>query len=441
MITNLFENYNNRKIYNNLNKFIKESSSDIILNEVYFEEGLEIKNMLKLIKTIREPLFDKKILNTDIYFDKISSSKDVISLNRAIENFFGFKTFALKIVKSDEWNAWTVPISGKLDIGYRDGAKYIKKTNNGFKFTGGDYNVVVNITSALLCEKKFNERDIMAILLHEIGHNFSFAIDNMGGLFGTMIKASNTCSLILDYINIWIYDEKSRNTMNDIYYNNKDNNLSKLADHLNKKDDLMINLASIFMKPAAFIFSIVLHVIVFNFSLFTLLYKLTLGRINPIDLMIELYGYNDEKVADNFAVIYGFGPESAKFEEKVYTMNMKEMSERTFYTKLLYIIIYPFYIAQLAHDPHPKYILRILDQLKILNNELEKEDIDPKMKTQIKNDIKNIQSELNKLLKSMDKYDTDISSYYDKLMMKLFGGDFREIWFSKKDYNKQYDDI
>jgi hypothetical protein len=63
------------------------------------------------------------------------------------------------------------------------------------------------------------------------------------------------------------------------------------------------------------------------------------------------------------------------------------------------------------------------------------------MKAVIKEDIKNVQKELDKTIKSMDKYDSRMSSNWDKLMLKLFGGDFREIWFKNDKTYNQYDDV
>jgi hypothetical protein len=249
---------------------------------------------------------------------------------------------------------------------------YIRKTDTGYKFMNNDYNCIMILTSGLLLDKELNERDIMGILLHEIGHNFSFAINNIGGVFGNFMKASNVVNGIKLYIDTWIISKEDAKERSKDIYNERKNDITNLADHIQKKDDAMINLASVFMKPFSFLFNIGLYV--YNIYKFiygfipSIIYNLTLRFINPIDLMIELFGYNDEKVADNFATMYGFGPEVAKFEYKIYTINAKYIHDLPFVSKLINTIFYPVILAMTVHDPHPKHLLRIQDQINLLEN-------------------------------------------------------------------------
>lgn len=420
-------------------KLLKEDTELIPLQEAYFKEGKDMKELLSLLESARNKWVGKTIDEKD----KISSSKEMKLFNRKMEKFFGFKTFAIQVVFSESVNAWTYPISSKYDINIKDGKKYISVTSNGYKYTGGDFNCLVCITSKLFTDKRCNTRDIMSIFLHEIGHNFSFGLNGGQSIFGLINRANNTFFYVNTLINTWIMDNDSAHELSSMVYNDEDNKINKLADHLRDKDDTFINISSILMKPLAVLYNIGLIVAAFSAlgSIYVLynLYTSTIGNLSPIRFMCKLYGYKDEKIGDNFATMYGFGPEVAKFEDKIYTIyNNKKPN---LFTNLCSIIFLPLISLLNLNDPHPEMTERCLDQIKLLENELLKEDMDEEMKRQIRLDIKNTQIQYTKLEKSMNTYDTTGVRVFRQVMTKLFGGDFRELFINNKKFYGKYDDI
>lgn len=430
--------------YKNLNtkyEKILESTIDTIdipLNEMYFNESREMKELVKCIGKFRADFANKKITGNTKFSDNVNLKE----FNRKIESFFGFKSFALSVSFANFINAWTFPIGNKMDVNPFEGKKNITITPTGYKFNGGDYSCLITITSKLMFSKEFTDRDIMGVILHEIGHSFSFALNGGQSIFAILNKAANINGLITLYIYTWILDKKTIDTLSIAYYNNEDNLITNLADHIKKQDNLLINLASIIMKPAAFIcilFNVYINIISVPYRiLYDLVFK-HLNAINPISFICKMYGYKDEKIGDNFATIYGFGEEVAKFESSIYTMSHKHKSG--FFKNLFSIIFIPLYLTSDLADPHPTTIRRCIDQIELLEKELEKEDLDESIKKQILLDIKATVREYKKLENDMDKYDSKGAKIYRKLMMRLFGGDFRELFINNDKFRNEYDEI
>lgn len=414
------------------------------MNEAYFKESKEMKEMIKYLDRMLTVTHTLKA-NDEKGYTKVVNMPEFDKFNRAMESFFGFKNFGLCIQLSPSINAYTIPISFKYDVATASATKYIRMTPNGYKFVGVEYNTVIFITSGLLSNKNFNARDIMSVILHEVGHNFSFALNKGAGVFGNMNKVVNYLSLVSDYIFTWIEDYDTVEFNSNYYYNNpEESKMVELANHLKNKDNVMVNLAAFIMKPLSCLY-------VFGIGFASAIYEaLTLGvigqtvlrfinrTINPIGLMYQLYGYNDEKIADNFATIYGFGTEVAKFENEIYNI---QNANNNVVTKIIGLIFAPLNFLYNAVDPHPKQTLRILDQMKILEMELGKECIDKKILGAITKDINNIQKELEKYYTSVKKHNGTFSYKFTKLMDKLFGGDVRELVMSTKKNVKQYDSI
>lgn len=77
---------------------------------------------------------------------------------------------SLVILRSDKMNALTLPVSKSIDKFKEQkmldstGMRYLKEAR---------VNITVMITDSLLFNDRFTDAEILSILLHEIGHNFS----------------------------------------------------------------------------------------------------------------------------------------------------------------------------------------------------------------------------------------------------------------------------
>lgn len=433
----------------NYNLSIKECGEIIQLEpitEAYFKESNEMKELVKTLKSILN--ITHKYTPLDSKFKKFTKLKEVTKFNRQMENMFGFHTFSLEIYESSTINAFTYPVSFKYDNVTSNGKRNVVMTKTGYKFVkGSNYNAIVFITSKFLSDNRFNERDIMGVILHEVGHNFSFAINNGATAFGVMAKIDNLLYLINNYIYVWALDYDQVYDNSKAIYNDPDESaLIKLAEHIKKKDNLFINISTSIFRPLCYIVDFFATLGIAMYYLFGGLFiDIIIGfldrNVNPIGILYQFFGYNDEKISDNFATMYGFGKEVAKFEESIYSISKEELKKQGFLMKLMNIIVLPLQLLMIAGDPHPRAITRIIDQINILEMELDKQELDPKMKEQIKSDIREIKKQLDKYYESVEKNDSKASVLYNKLMEKLFEGDWRQLVMKTKKNVYQYDAV
>lgn len=139
--------------------------------------------------------------------------------------------------------------------------------------------------------------------------------------------------------------------------------------------------------------------------------KLTLGLPNlGSNVMSKIIGnivkptaYTNERISDNFATYYGYGPEltsalgkmsttDSGLEAKDYLNNVPIISN------IINILSMPAEIAISAFDEHPEYLERLQDKIRMLKRELKKGDIDPKMKEEIEIQITQIEDSKEKFI-------------------------------------------
>ena len=100
---------------------------------------------------------------------------------------------------------------------------------------------------------------------------------------------------------------------------------------------------------------------------------------------------NNEKTADNFATIYGYGPALSSALNKLETASPSELDKAfdkiPFLSNLYSINTSLAYIIIGGIDGHPETVTRMYDQLELLKREANKEDLDPKMRKVILKDI------------------------------------------------------
>jgi hypothetical protein len=146
--------------------------------------------------------------------------------------------------------------------------------------------------------------------------------------------------------------------------------------------------------------------------------------------------YTDEKFADSFAVMYGYGEElhsgMSKFEKwfldnaniKPQSRNSAIIAFKTFInmTKDMFT-----YIKDNYEDEHPNDLTRIKVSIDYLKRELAKESLDPKVKLEIIKQIENMQKLIDDYINfPKDEDSIAIRRAYYRELYKRFGGDRRE---------------
>lgn len=409
----------------------------VVLNEVYFGKTkglLEIENLINNIKS----LYSGKT-----YFSNINASQKIEELNRKFEDYFGFKNFALYIQNSAITNAMTIPIGCRNDILSGNLISNYVVDKNGYKFKKeAGFSCIVYVYSGIFLNPEYSAAEVLAIILHEIGHNFSTIINGGIAFYQDIIT----------YINLYILIFSSFSIL--FPYISNTNAVTKwtigLNKSLNKTFPGIVKFFDSIDSAGGFLNDIGMNVL----SLFTIL---TAGVVNVYSVIfsklqkwlnLDFTGYTNEKIADNFASIYGYGPELTSALGKMESKGMgivinKTINEIPILGTIINMTQLPSYILISAFDEHPIFIERCNDQIRILKKELQKNDLDPKMKKEILNNINEIERSMNKFTDTKEGIKDPLlaKKMFWGMMLKLSDGDMRHYVYGKnnpEDFDSAY---
>jgi len=434
--------YNSNKI----REIIKENQ---VINEAYFGETPGIKEMQRLITEIRKEITILKSVQA-------SSFSNTIKFNRAVEKEFGFHTFALNIVPDQLFNAFTFPISNRLDVFNTNKKLSIKKSNVGFKFEKNIYIVKTYITSGILLDKRFTDREVLAIILHEIGHSFSTSYYN-NSLFSVTSQVLTSLMYIMYSLQKIALDLSIEELL--LSLSSMSNFVQYIIDPLDKllrKNKVVSSILGItiggfnLIRSVSFEMLNIMSTVTNLFSILSLPVSIPLAlvkafnKINIFSIFSIGASYRDEQLADNFATLYGYGAEIGSSLEKL-EHGSKGLKSSEFIRNNapgIYLLsnITNDTISLLLHpiQTHPKTIARINNQIEMLEKELDKENMDPKMRKAMKEDIDGLKKTLNKYdnFNVSKKLDPDsFNKALSLFLYKSFGGDIREAFVKEKSYD------
>ena len=378
---------------------INESQNNLqAINEVYFGKTKEILAIEKQLDLVRNKYMNRYL--TNIF---VNNDPDLLKLNRMIEDYFGFGCFSLNIINEPIVNGFTMPIDNRIGLKNQISKKYLIVDKGTFKFNkSADYTCMVYIYSGVMFNPAFTTGEVMAMILHEIGHNFYSALNNeYNGIMTNVYIYSVFILRLLISIKDPLLGIKNILYSSDLIVKTKEN----IKKYLRENDSITQKI----IDTVVWAKNIVEQVKGLKFKLLDLgslgILPMIYTAINtakcllPIELLITGFvlkrGYAFERTADNFATMYGYGPDAISFFNKASSKNINQASLiENIYMKIPIISnIYAIntnltYMIMSCVDEHPVGISRCSDQLNMLKRELEKSDIDPKMKKTIQEDIK-----------------------------------------------------
>lgn len=408
-------------------------SIDNILNEVYFGKNKDIQELQVLLTNIR-----KDVMANDTIFKKTGNTSDYIfKFNRKCEDIFGFKTFSLNIIYSPIINAMTLPVQTSFDVINTE--KNFSPTKNNMKYKKeAGYCTIVFIFSGLLKDTRFTDEEIMAILLHEIGHNFTSSLSPTSAVLTdikksilivntifTFISTMNPSILIQSIINFNSIKTIIANYNENLYKNNKQigifvDSLNSMIDRISTTASFLQLLITLIINPSKYVYALL---------------RTLISSANPIRLLSNYIGYNDEKLSDDFATIYGYGSE---LSSGLLKMNYKPRKGlESIMDSINEIIFLPFMILLAPTSTHPDTIVRCKNILAYLEDELCNTS-DNKMKKELKSQIDDINKSLDDMVLNLNNYKGDYKIFnklYSYILYTTFGGDIREILSNNNNYN------
>lgn len=372
-----------------------------VLQEVYFGRGpiIPLQNQLNLI---REKLADKPVTTTT------NIDPDILKFNRLVEKVFGFNSFALYIQPNHLPNAYAIPVDTYFtDVEKMKIRSSLTANPNGFKYNsktmGVKVSLIVAVHIGLLENKEFTNEEIMATILHEIGHGFFEAVNDPDGTYTVAKKLVGSLTYALDCAKKYV--KSGKKVTSEIV----DKELSAISGWLGNMKSNISRLVSNGKKK------------IFKESMADNMNKNRLA-------------YTNEKFADTFAAMYGYAAEAHSVDVKIFKYIYDEALGVKTYPKIVETLkMYKWYFKDLiayifnTQDEHPEELARIKTAVDYIKHELSKEGLDPKIKNQLVDQL----NRLNKLIEDYKNYPRDKDSmrilrlFHVKLYEK-FGGDRRE---------------
>lgn len=357
------------------------------LLEVYFgDSGLQ--RIERKLGQFRYKYFDNRIFNTLNY--GVNTDPDLLEINRLLEKEFGFGCCSLNILMAPVAQAFTFSLSSRFDVLSLDLKNHIKATRTGFKYDRDlDYALVVYISSYVIFNPEYTDREVLAIILHEIGHNFQCSLNGVSGIFNNIATIFRT---IFHPVSALLYSNRSLSSYSKAINEAKENKSFLIA--LDWCTNMLLAIPMTIQKTISDI-----NILTQPLKVVLSIPFMMLKRVwYIVDDVIPLpFKYRDEKIADNFATMYGYGPDLVTGLEKLErdTGPVIGTAKKIPGIGLFYSTIELFLYEMMSIvSTHPSNYTRYRDQVKLLKKEIEKDDIDPKMKARVVKDINRIESEI-----------------------------------------------
>ena len=391
------------------------------LNELYIGNS-PIVPLQAQLSIVRSKFKNKPFSNS------MNIDKDILKFNRLTEKLFGYKSFALNLSPDQTINAYAWPIYAFRDKNeIKKMTQSLKAAKTGFKHDqlNGSISAICTLNIGLINNDEFSDEEIMAVLLHEIGHTFFQAVTDKDCVYTLVDRLIETIYAINSKI--------ARRISNANIITNKD--IEKdVMDAASYTGSLGYDLFNAFSNIKNQIFSVP-HSIKSTFkNIFSTIGSKFFKESMEDNMRKTRYAYTNEKFADSFAVMYGYGSQLHSFLMKIDKYYVKELNiHQSRNTVVIAYKVFKYMLFDLLAytlnmmDEHPKDLARIKVSVEYLKRELAKESLDPEVKLKLMRQIE----DLNKLIDDYVNFPKDEDNiairraYYKKLYEK-FGGDRRE---------------
>lgn len=304
-----------------------------VVQEAYMGKQKFIEQMVPLVQEIVDQIHETGMMGLPGL--KLTSSPTNAKLEELICKQFGFKTTNLIWDTSDVPNAYTWGSSAILNPAPNLTPDNIRQvTNEGYYDKGHSFTATIVVMCGIVTRANLNAREVVAIILHEIGHCF----DNT--FMCAVVKTSQilyTYGLSDIYLFIRTMVQKPVNVVV--------NSVPILPHLINLKDILMAEVGTV-IGPAA--------------SLLAILATIS----NPMTILDMICGVSMEVYADDFAASHGFGADLAsaltKMGKPKNTSYIARTLDRIPVVRTMFDLYQaPTTILMALLDPHPAMDTRV----------------------------------------------------------------------------------
>lgn len=387
---------------------IFNEGSKVIVDEAYVGRTPEIQKFYNDFSKLRDKYVGSR---------KVPTPKECEVIEKHMEKIFGFKAVHFEVEINDDINACTYPVCS--DIFMDTSQLFVTTKSGGYKYTKAAKAATITIiTRGCFNNENITNEECFAVLLHEIGHSF---VTRSSGLHSLLVIDAflTIFKLAIDLINFNI--DNATNTIVGIGVStNTAKSLMICVQNEIDKHKLLVMLGNGYheiMNIIGKIYKSIIYIIKTPKRVKFCIPNFILGKC--IELIYKIlggsFGRSKEYLSDDFAVVYGFGPELAtalpKLSDPRAAYHGGGIPVRNALLSDKGIIGWTFrFIEKMsmefgyAIDPHPKEEKRVQAIRKSLIDELEKnKDLNPKVKAELKDNIVKIAMEAEEIEKS-NKY-------------------------------------
>lgn len=317
---------------------------------------------------------------------KLNGSAPAKELEAAVQKVFGFKLVDIFWAEGSRTGPYTM--MPYMWIYYDPNSSFAYGKNaNGFYDKDHKLSVYICMNRSMMNEDTgfyLTSREAVAMLLHEIGHNFDYSPFRVSEAFYQMIInivsfnfSTIGSDIVIHYTRPVITRLRELDTMiADILppYRPAIRSLSGAVDRF-------IRTGNVVMSP------FILPFILMNLA------------ISPLYYILNLFGRKKERYADSFAATYGYGNDLTtgldKFHNITSGVTDKALGELPIYKQLASLARAEtelLNIAMGAHESNQKRAAAMIDKLK---KDADDPNISPRMKAQLKVKIKDLENTYN----------------------------------------------
>lgn len=433
-----------------------------VLEEAYFGSKPEFKQIERLLGIVIERIhkqFGEFSGNPEDFFNLgyhnrglgIYEDGTVEDLERLFKKAFKFKEFHLDFYYATPWNtvmnknAFTMPTG----FGFRDSAKNtLDKRLRGYE----NLTIGVCVGIDMIWSLQMTPRELMAIIMHEIGHNvdasaFTF-LASLPPLISTEIvggtifnpRYGDSPTLNRSFFGQFIVGQVVKN----IPYGAWMAKMNKATDEfLEKFPDIT--------KTFQYLNMLIMELgqFVSGMQMLSQPIKFVKGLIkrDPRFAIPQLlapqnvFGYGMEKFADSFASSYGYGKDMASISRKVQLSKWSVISNSAAEIPGINVLIDFMSVATrvsvMLLDPHPLDATRIYRQLVKLERDLHDPALNPKVRKELEQNVAELRQYIDEEIlnpKADDNKKHVVTFMMNYFVIKVFNGriDPRELYDSRE---------
>lgn len=355
---------------------VKDISPETSVNEVYYGKNKKLLAIEKQIGVARKPYLGRRTTIGDNFY----ADKEIDKVGKMLAEYFGFQYVDFNLMNDVHPNALTMVLGRGIFTGMVTYTDRVKQTKEGMKAGNAmkGFSIYTRITTGMWGNMNFSDAEVLAIILHEIGHNFQHVRNTPLGMYDFIMCCAMWAQLLyLNPIGI-IYDTDQR---------------AKLGKQI-KNSPFMSSVVSAFSGLKGFIsaFSASIDAIYTIFAPFAKIVKATVNTaitVTQDPLSLLSMSKSAEYISDDFANKLGYGAELGTALTKI-----TADKSATGVTKAVYNI--PIFkelndivtvVASTILSPissHPPVGKRIKNMITELEKDLKSSDLSPALKKEVR---------------------------------------------------------